>query len=298
MKRLSNLFLAVALAAMLAVAHAPAALASTPPADPVDTGAILDFGMGARALAMGGAFVAVADDGTAVYYNPAGLAFVKGHNVTSMYSTAYGAGNYLSAGYAQKNIGVGLLGLMATVGRTDEFGNPTTDFSYLDGAVLGGYAYSFGSMSVGGALKLYGQSLPDNPGFGVTGDVGVMVNLPNAAGLKLGAVGRNLLGTVKYKSGFTDNFDRKIVVGASVNPISKLIVAADFDITAMAGHFGAEYQIHPMVALRAGGVVGKSGESGMTAGVGFAINGFHVDYAYQMHATLPDAHRVAVGFSF
>ncbi|MGH9162460.1 MAG: hypothetical protein ACRD2X_21040, partial [Vicinamibacteraceae bacterium] len=31
--------------------------------------------VGARALGMGGAFVAVADDATATYWNPAGLAF-------------------------------------------------------------------------------------------------------------------------------------------------------------------------------------------------------------------------------
>jgi long-chain fatty acid transport protein len=33
---------------------------------------------GARAMGMGGAFVAIADDGSALYYNPAGIAFQKG----------------------------------------------------------------------------------------------------------------------------------------------------------------------------------------------------------------------------
>lgn len=36
-----------------------------------------DFGVGARAMGMGGAFIGVADDSTALYWNPAGLAQIK-----------------------------------------------------------------------------------------------------------------------------------------------------------------------------------------------------------------------------
>ena len=38
---------------------------------------VLAIGVGARALGMGGAFAALADDSTAVYWNPAGLPQVK-----------------------------------------------------------------------------------------------------------------------------------------------------------------------------------------------------------------------------
>lgn len=41
----------------------------------------LRIGVGARALAMGGAFVAIADDGTASYWNPAGLGSLSRHQV-------------------------------------------------------------------------------------------------------------------------------------------------------------------------------------------------------------------------
>lgn len=36
-----------------------------------------DFGVGARAMGMGGAFISVADDSTALYWNPAGLSRIK-----------------------------------------------------------------------------------------------------------------------------------------------------------------------------------------------------------------------------
>ena len=41
-------------------------------------------GMGARAMGMGGAFVAVSDDATAAYWNPAGLGMLEQWELTSM----------------------------------------------------------------------------------------------------------------------------------------------------------------------------------------------------------------------
>ena len=36
-------------------------------------GSFLELGVGARAMGMGGAFVSIADDGSAFYWNPAGV---------------------------------------------------------------------------------------------------------------------------------------------------------------------------------------------------------------------------------
>ena len=46
----------------------------------------LRMGLGARAISMGGAFTAVADDGFASYYNPAGLPYLTKRHFTSTYS--------------------------------------------------------------------------------------------------------------------------------------------------------------------------------------------------------------------
>jgi hypothetical protein len=51
----------------------------------------LEIGVGARALALGGAFVSQADDGTAFYWNPAGLALIKGTYVSGMYGPQFGS---------------------------------------------------------------------------------------------------------------------------------------------------------------------------------------------------------------
>ena len=81
----------------------------------------LSHGVGARALGMGSAFVAIADDATATYWNPAGLTKVKKHSFSAMYSDTFstGDGSFLSKGLVNYNFvnyvhqieGIGSLGL-------------------------------------------------------------------------------------------------------------------------------------------------------------------------------------------
>ena len=65
----------------------------------------LSHGVGARALGMGGAFVSIADDATAAYWNPAGLAKVEKHAFSIMYSDSFGAteGGFLHKGIVEYN---------------------------------------------------------------------------------------------------------------------------------------------------------------------------------------------------
>ena len=65
----------------------------------------LSHGVGARALGMGSAFVSIADDATAAYWNPAGLAKVDNHAFSIMYSDSFGAeeGGFLNKGVVQYN---------------------------------------------------------------------------------------------------------------------------------------------------------------------------------------------------
>lgn len=67
-----------------------AAIAPRPSAAAKYAGAFMDDGGGARALAMGGAFTAVADDPSATYWNPAGLAGTEGRNLLLMHSERFG----------------------------------------------------------------------------------------------------------------------------------------------------------------------------------------------------------------
>ncbi len=48
--------------------------------------AFLEFGVGARAVGMGGAFVAIADDANALYWNPSGIARIPRREVTFVHT--------------------------------------------------------------------------------------------------------------------------------------------------------------------------------------------------------------------
>ena len=68
--------------------------------------AFLEIGVGARALAMGGAFCSLANDGTAFYWNPAGLAFMRRPQISGMYGPQFGSlsnplANFHYLGYTQ-----------------------------------------------------------------------------------------------------------------------------------------------------------------------------------------------------
>ena len=65
----------------------------------------LSHGVGARAIGMGSAFVAIADDSTATYWNPAGLTNVKKNSFSAMYSDTFrsGDGSFFSKGLVNYN---------------------------------------------------------------------------------------------------------------------------------------------------------------------------------------------------
>jgi len=98
---------------------------------------VFELGMGARPLAMGGAFVGIADDGNALFYNPAGLARVKGLSVLSSYEARPGTASYgnLSASLPHFGFGVHYFDF-GDVPETDEFGNILGTFGYRNYALI------------------------------------------------------------------------------------------------------------------------------------------------------------------
>ena len=57
----------------------------------VSTASIFELGVSARTLGMGGAFIALADDEAAVFYNPAGLPSLTTTRFSSLFTRPFGA---------------------------------------------------------------------------------------------------------------------------------------------------------------------------------------------------------------
>lgn len=124
----------------------------------------LKIGVGARAMAMGGSFIAVANDGSSLFWNPAGA--VQTENTRSIFvdHNAWFAGlqsENLSISY--KFRGIHSLGISATSIHTDAM-EITTEY-LPDGT---GEYFNYGDMMFG---LSYAMKMTDRFSFGITGKV-------------------------------------------------------------------------------------------------------------------------------
>ncbi len=210
-------------------------------------GEFMAVGPGARALAMGGAFVALADDASAIYWNPAGLAGRSGRQALAMHAERFGGlVAYDFAGWTQPGPallgsrgawGVGLLHLgvddivvtrqlgfvdLNGNGRpdgneqlVDADGNPVTDFSTLPRESDHSFALfgSFGALtrhaSVGGSIKLiYSNAIAGESAVGIGIDLGLLRRDLFVRGLDVGLKLRDATGTYISWSTGTNEFIR------------------------------------------------------------------------------------------
>jgi hypothetical protein len=171
----------------------------------------LNIGAGARALGMGGANVATAQNTTAGYWNPGGLAYVKDNPQVALMHAEYFAGigkyDYVSAAFPvhdnKRTLGISLLRFAVddipnTLFLVEPDGsvnyNNIRTFSSADYAVLLSYSQFLRNdddlkISIGGNAKIIYRkvgSFATAWGFGF--DAGIMVQKKN---LHLGAVLRD-----------------------------------------------------------------------------------------------------------
>jgi len=170
-------------------------------------GAFMDDGGGARALALGGAFTAVADDPSAAYWNPAGLSFATDRQLLVMHSERFGdlidrdyaayvqPVNWSLLGGDQAGVGVSLIRLgvddiaftdhinldadgdgvvsaleqFALFDRQDEI-RYVSDAEY---ALFLSYGERRGNWRLGGSLKFIRQSVGEYSSMGLGVDVGL-----------------------------------------------------------------------------------------------------------------------------
>ncbi|MEI7904280.1 MAG: PorV/PorQ family protein [Candidatus Firestonebacteria bacterium] len=260
----------------------------------------LRIGMGARAVAMGEAQVAITDSVDAMYWNPAGLALVKRYEVGLMHLAYWQGISYESAAFVlpMKDIGVFAIGgTYINSGSIDKTIETTSGSNYL----LAGTTFSYSAFSatvsyannfliekqpvfLGASLKAVSDSIDGTSAIALGVDAGMMYLLAKnlLVGMSvtnLGTVfGENAMMPLTVKAGAGYKFG--VAEGHSV------IVALDGVLPVDAGlkaNFGVEYGINKVFFLRSGYKLNYDLES-ISAGAGFRTSfggaAYELDYAF------------------
>ena len=120
----------------------------------------LKLGVGARARGMGGAFIGVADDAQAVFWNPAGLANIESKDLSFSHLSWIADINHESFAYAQNFSKVGVFAVSAIVLGTEEMDVTTTQSQ--EGT---GETFTYRDLAIG---LSYARRLTDKFSFGLT----------------------------------------------------------------------------------------------------------------------------------
>ncbi len=272
-------------------------------------------GTGARALALGGAFCAIATDPAALTWNPAGLALASRFG----YEVAHSAGvevdshdsyaalvapswRWGSLGLGVRSVGVG------GVEPRDERNNVSGDeFSSSETEITVGYARPINdAWSLGASLKLQSQDVGGYGASALAGDLGVLVAIGPALGFRASWL-EGLTAGLGIRNALEPalRLDRESVrdprtwrgglawrgwVGSQ-----ELTVAVDGDASQTVSpklHAGAELLVRRLLAMRVG-----LHEDRLTAGAGVTWRNLEFGYAFE-NVALGPVHRVGLTQSF
>jgi len=281
-----------------------------------NVGEAFELGMGARPLAMGGAFVGLIDEKSALFSNPANLAWGEKLTVLSTLQTRLATASCgdILASFNNFAIGVHYFDF-GDVPETDQLGNLTGYFSYrnytfaaavglrieLPSLVRMGLGESIGC---GVRAKLF-QTETLTPGntTGVSVDVSLLFRgeLSNTRGIPiegyaLGLLFENLVGTpISYGSGHQEELPKRATVGGSLLLTNHAIISADLTSTQDV-RFGVEWTPTPALSIRGG--LKNEGVWIWSVGLGLLVRDFTFDLAIVSHPYLNKQLRGSLGVSW
>ena len=274
--------------------------------------------VGVKAIGMGSAFVPVADDGSAISWNPAGVSRLKRYTVNLMYSKLFDIGttNYISGIVpASEKLAIGMD--WTRLGMEDE------EINFSQNELNLSYSYQpVDYISVGANLKYISNNLSYDKSsvgtsFGWGTDFGILLSPPfpahqrwdggndkftfgfvatDAIGLKAGRLSRGT--SVKYDTGASETiFSPGYKFGIAYKPKRNWLFAVGVDDRI---HIGADFSPHDILDIRAGIEKDLHTSESPTYALGGTIKYKWMDfnYAYIIPPTLPSTLLCSLSFSF
>jgi len=292
---------------------------------PGTTGAqFLKIGPGARAVAMGEAFVAIADEPAALYWNPAGIVQIKTRQVSFMHNFWFQGVNYEHLAYVQElpgpgneKFGFSLIFLHSgDMVRTleDASGNYAgtgNNFSASDLCLSFSYAWDMGyNHSLGVNLKFINSSIDDVAGNALAVDMGYLFRATPWLSVGINAQNGVVSMPIRFYRGKTPvSASHSLPINGKIGLAYKLmqnrfIIALDFNFPVenrVNYHIGAEYRLTDSLFLRAGYKTDFAQDnvlSGLSIGAGYTFKGYTLDYAFVPYGDLGFTHRISVLVKF
>ncbi len=265
----------------------------------------LKLGAGARSAAMADAFSSVADDVTAAYWNPAGLAQVESAQISmmqnsSLLDTQY---QYFGAAMPTKNQTFAFSIYRMDYGTIDRYtAGDVKDGSFDAGSLAG--SFSVGrkvndKLDLGVSLKFIQESIESEKASTFGGDLGLLFHQGETNfSLAIQHLGAGLK-FVQEKG----SLPRTIRAGVSRTLLDKTLLAA-FEVSKPNDndarlHGGLEYKVTPLVMLRGGyqmtpgNNLDVAGLTGVTAGLGINFTKFSIDYGFVPFGDLGSTHQIS-----
>ncbi len=276
-------------------------------------GAMLSYGVGARALGMGGAFFAISDDATASYWNPAGLGLIERKEFSFMQAQMFEQTTLNFIGYVHPTVSMGTFGFFMnqmTSGGFEKVSikvDPNIDeiveienlgsFSITERAI----GFSWGrkvsqKLIFGVGIKNVSRVVDTSKDSFNTIDLAMNWNISKSYKLAFGV--QNIF---SMKSGDTDDeFPLIFKLGQSFS-LFKGSLLFDLDLTKTQGggqniRFGGEYWPLYWAAFRFG-IMANPQIQEASYGIGIKYRGINLDIAQGIHS-LGSTTKFSVGLKF
>jgi hypothetical protein len=264
-------------------------------------GAFAQTVSGARPVVLGGAYIAMADDVNAVWWNPAGISQLEELSFTSTYANLYNVDglSMSSVGFVKPTdigaFGAGITYLRASdVAVTDLNGNIIELSTQSEEALTLSYGNSLVSgLQLGAGIRyLHSGDIIDYSGLSL--DFGLLANPVRR--FYLGA----MLQQIASRLAAGDDNGSQLAMAYNTGKLSAGLGLSNL----LSSHYrrisaGCEALPFDYVALRAGLQAGMGNERNVSwgAGIGIRLERMQLDYSYMNQPSLASSHLISVTFS-